>query len=59
MIHKVKRPADNLITIDEEILCGAPLYIPAFNVDSKTVLILLNNLYNGKMVTIGPSSSGL
>ena len=47
MIHKVNRPSDNVIIIGKEIVWFAPLQIPEFNVDNKTVLILLKELCNG------------
>ena len=36
-----------MISIDEEIVWNVPLQGPAFNFDSKTVLILLKELCNG------------
>ena len=47
VIHKGNRPANNVITIDEENVCNSHLQGPAFNVESNTVLTLLKDLCNG------------
>ena len=45
---KGNRTEDYVITMDEEIVWNDPLQKPELNIDSKTVLIFLKELWNGK-----------
>ena len=41
LIRKLNSPVDNVITIDDKIDWNSPLHIPAFNIYSNTLVILL------------------
>ena len=47
VIRKGNRPADDVISIDEECFWNASLQGPAFNFDNNTVIIFLKDLCNG------------
>ena len=59
VICKGKCLADDVITINEEIIWNTPLQGPTFNDDSNTVLILLKTLCNGTKSTLGSRESNV